>query len=504
MPRLRFVGAAALLVCLGATVANAATTWVVHVGPGFSLTFSPANLTIAVGDSVQWTWVSGFHNVTSTTAEPFQSVTTTTGTYTYTFANAGHFPYYCSVHGLAMSGTVNVKHVTATSVVSSKPSTLAGESATLTATVASADATALVPTGSVTFRDAGDVIVCDSIALDASATTTCSTAPLSVGVHAVTAEYSGDSNFFNSTSDPILQTVKGATTTDLIASKNPAAVCENVTFTATPAVVPPGSVVGGITGTVTFADYATPLCTTSLASGIAHCVASLAAGVHSITASYDGNTLLNASTSAPLSQTIEAAAVAAPAFVAATAQTGKVVKVEWPPVPGATSYEIGRRAVRTDADTIIPLPATCGAAVSYFDLTPNTDAAYIYRVRAIGLNVSAWSNPDVAVTFYLSNPPASNLLITAADMNELRHAVNLVHAVAGYVTDITFTNDPLTPNVSQVSALDLIELRRALTDALGLIGITAAPYTDPDEDALQNRTVRIKASHFTEIQRAVQ
>src|SRR5881398_1013582 len=102
MLRLRFVGRIALLVCLGAPVANAATTWVVQVGPGFSLTFSPANLTIAVGDSVQWAWVSGFHNVTSTTAEPFQSVTMTSGTYTYSFANAGQFPYYCSVHGLGM------------------------------------------------------------------------------------------------------------------------------------------------------------------------------------------------------------------------------------------------------------------------------------------------------------------------------------------------------------------------------------------------------------------
>src|SRR4051794_11722428 len=43
----------------------------VTVAPGGQNIFSPANVTIAVGDTVRWTWGSSFHSVTS--GEPCSS-----------------------------------------------------------------------------------------------------------------------------------------------------------------------------------------------------------------------------------------------------------------------------------------------------------------------------------------------------------------------------------------------------------------------------------------------
>lgn len=64
----RIPAAAAALagaLALGATVAavNAETVHEVQVGPGFS--FSPAQITVDLGDTVRWVWAGGEHNVVS-------------------------------------------------------------------------------------------------------------------------------------------------------------------------------------------------------------------------------------------------------------------------------------------------------------------------------------------------------------------------------------------------------------------------------------------------------
>jgi len=117
----------ALTVCAAAVVsllsAQAATVeiQVVQVGQG-GLKFDPQNVTINVGDSVQWTWVGGIaHSTTSGTpgnpdglwdsglhSAPF--------TFSVTFTTAGTFNYFCSAHGLCcgMIGSVTVNQTTDT------------------------------------------------------------------------------------------------------------------------------------------------------------------------------------------------------------------------------------------------------------------------------------------------------------------------------------------------------------------------------------------------------
>lgn len=76
------------------------------------------DLTINTGDTVRWTWVSGFHNVVSGfTDDPnpgalFMSGAPTgaAGTvFEYTFMDTGLYGYHCEVHeSLGMVSSVNV------------------------------------------------------------------------------------------------------------------------------------------------------------------------------------------------------------------------------------------------------------------------------------------------------------------------------------------------------------------------------------------------------------
>lgn len=69
--------------------------------------FTPASLTVPVNNTVTWQWNSGgtIHNVTF--EDGVQSQNLGTGTFLRSFANAGAFPYQCTLHP-GMTGTVTV------------------------------------------------------------------------------------------------------------------------------------------------------------------------------------------------------------------------------------------------------------------------------------------------------------------------------------------------------------------------------------------------------------
>lgn len=94
-------------------------TFVVTVGGqgsyGGTLSYSPAVITIAPGDTVEWQWAAGHHSSTSgPSGKPSglwdSGVLPDGAVFSHTFPNSGSFPYHCSVHGLCcnMTGTVNV------------------------------------------------------------------------------------------------------------------------------------------------------------------------------------------------------------------------------------------------------------------------------------------------------------------------------------------------------------------------------------------------------------
>jgi plastocyanin len=79
--------------------------------------FSPANPTIHVGDTVTWVDASGSHTTTSGTgpADPnagdlWDHSMSTGGRFSRVFDNAGSFPYFCRIHvSMGMHGTITVQ-----------------------------------------------------------------------------------------------------------------------------------------------------------------------------------------------------------------------------------------------------------------------------------------------------------------------------------------------------------------------------------------------------------
>lgn len=109
---------AALGLLLIPALAGAVTHTVNQVG----LTFDPSEITIEVGDTVEWIWNNGSHTVTSGTdlSDPevgmlFDSPLNSSNTsVSFTFTEVGSQDYFCRPHlNFGMTGTVTVTAVSA-------------------------------------------------------------------------------------------------------------------------------------------------------------------------------------------------------------------------------------------------------------------------------------------------------------------------------------------------------------------------------------------------------
>jgi probable HAF family extracellular repeat protein len=172
---------------------------------------------------------------------------------------------------------------------------VAAHSAAVTSDVAA-------PSGQVTLLDGSTAV--GTATLDGTGTASFSTNKLSVGSHAITAQYGGDANYNGSSAGAVSQTVnrsgKEASATTLASSANPAAVGQSVTFTAQVS----GGPAGTPTGSVSFSDGKNTLGTGTLNGGIATLTtSSLSAGRHLIRATYGGDSAFRGS-AASLVQTV--------------------------------------------------------------------------------------------------------------------------------------------------------------------------------------------------------
>jgi len=235
---------------------------------------------------------------------------------------------------------------TAAAVVSSPNPSVYGDAVTFTATLSSG------ATGTVTFFDGATELGTSGLTANVA---TFDTSSLTGGAHAITVTYPGDANFLAATSPALTHDVTRApVTVTLVSSLEPSSYTGSVTFTAT---VSPGA-----TGTVTFKDGATTLGSGTLnGTDATFTLATLAAGTHSITATYDGDVNYATATSAPLTQTVDAAATTttltglaaatiygSPATFTATVTAGATGNVEFK--DGATT--IGTVALTGDTATL--------------------------------------------------------------------------------------------------------------------------------------------------------
>jgi hypothetical protein len=251
----------------------------------------------------------------------FTTSTLTVGQHSVSAAYSGD-SHVSSSSGSLPTQTVNAPSLrtsTTTLTSSANPST-AGQQVTFTAVVAATGFQG-TPTGTVTFSIDGQAQSPVQLSVvggmdEAQFVTTA----LTVGQHTVTAAYSGDAHVKPSSGSLPTQTVNRAslqsTTTTLTSSANPSALGEQVTFTA---VVSPEGHTGVPTGTVIFTidGQAQPPVSVHQVGGVdeaAFSIATLTAGTHTVSATYDGDTTFAASTVlSPLSQVVERAAGDPPA-----------------------------------------------------------------------------------------------------------------------------------------------------------------------------------------------
>ncbi|MEP7096628.1 MAG: Ig-like domain repeat protein [Dokdonella sp.] len=195
-----------------------------------------------------------------------------------------------------LSQIVNIASTTTTLGAAPNPSTYF-QSVTFTATI-----TGMSVSGTVAFKDNGNVIAGCAANNVIAGTAQCSRNDLAGGTHPITAEYSGDTNHMASVSSPLSQVVNAvSTTTTLGSSGSPSSYGQNLMFTATVTGQSPG-------GTVNFKDGATSVAgcgAVAVSLGTAQCATTtLPVGPHSIIAVYSGDTNNSASTSTTLSQVV--------------------------------------------------------------------------------------------------------------------------------------------------------------------------------------------------------
>jgi hypothetical protein len=259
---------------------------------------------------------------TVTYSDTFQGATTTLGTQTLDgsgnaglqvsslavgthliTANYGGDTYYSASASNPLSQVVREQvTVTVTNTGGGNPSSY-GATVIFTAVVSVSGG--IPVSGAVSFYNGGNYLGSGTLNGNVA---TYSTATLPVGSNSITASYT-DSNNVTATSSVLKQVVQQNTATALTSSVNPAIHGTPVTFTAV--VTATGTTVP--TGAVTFYDGTTQIGTGTLtASGTTSAVttfqtSSLAAGTHSITASYGGDANDFTSTSAAFSETVNIA-----------------------------------------------------------------------------------------------------------------------------------------------------------------------------------------------------
>jgi RHS repeat-associated protein len=315
-----------------------------------------------------------------------------------------------------LAQTVNQGASTATVTSSVNPSSY-GQSVTFTVSV-----TGSAPSGTVTIQDGATTLGTATLSGSGNTTTASySTGALGTGSHNITAVYGGDTNNAGSTSAALTQIVNPlATSTTVSSSANPAPPGGNVTFTAT--------VTGGSnpSGTVTFSDAGTTLGTANLANGAAtYTTSTLGSGTHNITAAYAGDTNNAASTSASLTQTVNAATNTTLGSNANPAAFGATVALT------ATVTGISPSGTVTFKDGVSTL-GTATLASGSATYSTSTLAVGTHSLTAVyGGDVNNAASTSAALTQMINSLPTTTSVASSLNPSNPGQSITFTATVAG-------------------------------------------------------------------------
>lgn len=259
---------------------------------------STTTLSLAPGESCGYTGALDLMNVTAP------------GPYVDTVTLAGNAVNNAS---MTMNFSATVNSITTTTLLTGPTGTVAaGSSITLTATVSASGDT---PTGTVNFMDGSTTLGTATLSAGVASYTVSSA---TAGTHNYSAVYAGTSLFQTSTSSSFSITVATipSTTTTLSSSATTTSPTYGQSVSVTASVTNTSGSGGTPTGNITFSVDGTSQSTVSLDSSGAYTLTltGLAAGSHSVSASYAGTSGFAASSTAtPLTFTVAPLAISATA-----------------------------------------------------------------------------------------------------------------------------------------------------------------------------------------------
>ncbi|HYM12017.1 MAG TPA: Ig-like domain-containing protein [Bryobacterales bacterium] len=318
----------------------------------------------------------------------------------------------------------------ATALTSSPNPSNAGQLVTFTATVAGAPPGPGTPTGMVTFQEGNTVLA--QIPLNGSGVASFQTAGLALGSHTVTAVYASDTNFAASSGGTV-QSVQNltATATTVSSSPNPSVSGQSVTFTSTTTSG------GGVpVGTVTFTEGATVWASNVNVDGSGHAsfsTAALAAGSHTITATFTGATGWGNSSGTAAPQVVNTATAATTTAVSSSSNpsvfsqpvTLTATVTATPPGSGVPAGTV------TFKDGAATLGTGTLDGTGHATLTTATLAAGAHSITAVYGGSTSFNTSTSPVLTQTVNADGSNTTVTSS-LNPAAHrqAVTFTATVA--------------------------------------------------------------------------
>jgi hypothetical protein len=385
-----------------------------------------ATVTLTSGSGTPTGHIEFFDNGTLLTTDPMTngSVSLTQG---YTVGShpitATYVPDTDNFSGSTTGSShgITVSEASTSTTLSPTTSTVFGQSATFTATVAISGNGVGTPTGTVDFYDAGSTLIGSQTL--SSGTASINVSSLSVATHGITAVYVGDGNFATSTASSVNQVVNESSTTTSVSSSDANAVYgEHVTLTATVAAASPGSGTpnGGIVTFYADNNTGSPLGTGTVSNGIATLNnVTLPVGDHGITASYagDGTDFLS-SNSVSTDQTVGKASTS----LALTTPTTVV---------------FGQTATLTATISVTsPGAGTPSGTVNFYDASSTLIGSQTLSSGTASINVSTLGvNVHGITATYVGD--ANFITSTAGSVNQV---VNKSPSTTTVTSDSTFSN----------------------------------------------------------------
>jgi hypothetical protein len=349
-----------------------------------------------------------------------------------------------------IGNSLSIEPTTTTLASSVNPSAF-GQAVTFTATVSSAATT----TGTVEFLDGTTVIGgVPQILNSTTHTAQITTSSLSLGSHSITAVYSGDANNETSTSSALTQTVKQTPALALVSNDNPAHVYDAITFTVTATESPSGGATP--TGSIVFSDAGSqlPNGTIALVNGVAtYTTALLAAGSHTITASYAGDLNNLAANSAPLTQVVN---VAPTTTTLATSNASVLLTVPvtfTAQVTGVSTSIPTGTVVFKDGSTSLGSASVNNAGVATF--TTSTLSAGSHAIDAVYQGDTDYAaSTSAALNQTIQKVPTTSSVVSSA--NPANAGATVRFTVTVVAANSTSPNVPITGPVTLMDGATLL------------------------------------------------